>query len=116
MLKPVSKPKATRSALATQGVILNGEEVPNDSDTPDVGETGAAIAEKPKTPSKKKKSEKIKKIIEAAITPTKVACVTETQVTALDLQDLIVQQINKNATLIPDAAVYHTISASAILH
>lgn len=58
MLKPVSKPKATRSAFATQGVTLNGEEVPNVLDTPDVAETGAAIAEKPKTPSKKDKKRK----------------------------------------------------------
>lgn len=54
--------------------------------------------------------------IEAATTPTEVARATETQVTALALQDLIVQQIDENATLVPDVAVYHTISASAILH
>ena len=62
------------------------------------------------------RSEKIKRTIEATITLTKVARVTETQVTALVLQDLIVQQIDENATLVPDATVYHTISASAILH
>ncbi len=116
MLKPVSKAQATRSAFATQGVSLNGEEVPNTSNTPDVTETGAAVAEKPKTPSKKIRSEKIKMRIEAVITPTEVARATETQVTALALQDLIVQQIDKNATLVPDAAVYYTISASAIFH
>ncbi len=55
-------------------------------------------------------------IIRAAITPTEVARATETQVTALDLKDLIVQQINKNATPVADAAVYHTVSAIAILH
>lgn len=55
MLKPVSKPKTTRSAFATQGVTFNGKEVPNVSDTPDVR---AAIAEKPKTPSKKNKKRK----------------------------------------------------------
>ena len=60
--------------------------------------------------------EKIKMIIEAVITPTKATHATETQVTALALQDLIVQQIDENATPVPDAAVYHTISASAILH
>ncbi len=53
--------------------------------------------------------------IEAAITPTEVACATETQVTALTLQDLIVQQMDKNATPVPDAAVYHTISANTTL-
>ncbi len=61
-------------------------------------------------------TEKIKKTIEAAITPTKVAPPTETQVITLALQDLIVQQIDENANLVPDAAVYHTISASAILY
>ncbi len=53
MLKPVSKPKATRSAFAIQGVTLNGEKLPNVSDTPDVTETGAVIAGKPKTSLKK---------------------------------------------------------------
>ncbi len=61
MLKPVSKPKATRSAFAIQGVTLNREEVPNVSDTHDVTETGVAIAEKPKTPSKKNKDRKNQK-------------------------------------------------------
>ncbi len=61
MLKPVSKPKATRSAFAIQGVTLNGEEVPNVSGTPDVTETEAAIAGKPKTPSKKNKDRKNQK-------------------------------------------------------
>ncbi len=61
MLKPVSKPKATRSAFAIQRVTLNGEEVPNVSDTHDVTETGAAIAGKPKTPSKKNKERKNQK-------------------------------------------------------
>ena len=65
---------------------------------------------------RKIRTEKIKRTIEAAITPTKVARATETQVTALALQDLIVQQIDKNANPVPDAAVCHTISASAILH
>ena len=65
---------------------------------------------------RKIRSEKIKKTIEAAITQTKVADGTETQVTALALQFLIVQQIDKNATLIPDTTVHHTISASVILH
>ncbi len=60
--------------------------------------------------------EKIKKTIEGAITPTIVARTTETRVTALALQDMIVQQIYKNATSISDVAVYHTISANAILH
>ena len=54
--------------------------------------------------------------IEAAITPTKATHATETQVTALALQDLIVQQINENATPVPDAAVYYTILVNAILH
>ncbi len=61
ILKPVSKPKATRSAFVIQQVTLNGEEVPNVSDTPDVTETGAAIAGKPKTPSKKNKDRKNQK-------------------------------------------------------
>ncbi len=61
MLKPVSKPKATRSAFAIQGVFLNWEEVPNISDTPNVTETGAAIAGKPKSPSKKNKNRKNQK-------------------------------------------------------
>ncbi len=61
MLKPVSKPKATRSAFAIQGVTFNWEEMPNVSDTPKVTETGAAIAEKPKTPSKKNKNRKNQK-------------------------------------------------------
>ena len=54
--------------------------------------------------------------IEVAITPTEVAHAIETQVTALALKDLIVQQIDKHTTSVPDAAVYHTISASPILH
>ncbi len=57
-LNPVSKLKATRSAFATQEVTLNGEEVPNASDTPNVKKTGAAVAEKSKTPSKKSKKRK----------------------------------------------------------
>ena len=116
MLKQVSKPKANWSAFAIQGVILNWKEVPNVSDTPDVTETGAAIAGKPKSPSKKNKNQKMKKTIEAAITLTKVARATETQVTSFALQDLIVQQMDKNATSVPDAADCHTISATAILH
>ena len=58
MLKPVSKPQSTRPAFATQEVTLNWEEVANVSDNPDVTETGAAIAQKPKTSSKKKKKRK----------------------------------------------------------
>ncbi len=61
MLKPVSKPKATRSAFAIQGVTLNGKEVPNVSDTFEVTESGAAIAGKPKTPSKKNKDRRNQK-------------------------------------------------------
>ncbi len=53
--------------------------------------------------------------IEAATTPTEVARTIETQVTTPILQDLIVQQIDKSLTSILDAAVYYTISASAIL-
>ncbi len=64
---------------------------------------------------KKIRTEKIKRAIEAAITPTKLARSPKTQVTALALQDLIVQQIDKTAIPIMDAAVYHKISASAIL-
>lgn len=55
MLKPVSKPKTTRSAFATQKVMFNGKKVSNVLDTSDVTETRAAIAEKPKTPAKKNK-------------------------------------------------------------
>ena len=65
---------------------------------------------------RKIKTEKIKRTIEAARTLTKVARGIETQVTALALKNLIVQQINKNANPVPDAAVYHTISANAVLH
>ena len=54
--------------------------------------------------------------IEVAITTTEVANATETQVTVLAFQNLIVQQIGKNTTSVLDVAVYHTISASAILH
>ncbi len=61
MLKPISKPKATWSVFATQRITLNGEEVPNISDTLDVTETGAAVAEKPKIPSKKNKKRKNQK-------------------------------------------------------
>ncbi len=61
MLKPVSKPKATWSAFATQGVKLNRENVPNISDTSNVIETGAPIAEKPKTLSKTNKKRKNQK-------------------------------------------------------
>ncbi len=64
---------------------------------------------------RKIRTEKIKRTIEAVIAPTKVARKTETQVTALALQDLIVQKKDKNPTPIPDAAVYHTISATAIV-
>ncbi len=62
------------------------------------------------------RTEKIKRTIETAITPTKVARTTETQVTAFALKDLIVQQMDENANPVTDAAVCHTISASAILH
>ncbi len=65
---------------------------------------------------RKIRTEKIKKTIEAAIPPTKVARAKETQVTALVLQDLIVQQMDKNATLLLDATVHHTVSSSGILH
>lgn len=58
MLKLISKPKAIRSAFATQGVTLNREEVPNILDTPNVAEIRAAIAEILKTPSKKNKKRK----------------------------------------------------------
>lgn len=57
-LKPVSKPKATRSAFAAQGVTLNGEEAPDALDTPNTTETGAAISEKPNAQSKKKNKRK----------------------------------------------------------
>ena len=72
--------------------------------------------ESPRPHQRKISTEKIKKTIEAAITPTKVARATETQVTALALQDLIVRQIDENANPVLDGAVCHTISASAILH
>ena len=65
---------------------------------------------------RKIRCEKIKTIIKAVITPTKATHAIETQVTALALQDLIVQQIDKNTTPVPDAAVYHTISVDSILH
>lgn len=58
MLKPISKPKATGLAFATQEVILNREEVPNVLDTSDVIKIRVAIAEKPKTPKKKNKKQK----------------------------------------------------------
>ncbi len=58
MLKLVSKLRVTRSAFAIQGVALNWEEVPNVPQTPDITETGVAIAGKPKTPSKKNKNRK----------------------------------------------------------
>ena len=61
ILKPVRKPKATRSSSATQGVTLTKEEVPNVLDTSNVTETTAAIVEKPKTPSKKNKKRKNQK-------------------------------------------------------
>ncbi len=65
---------------------------------------------------RKIRTEKIKRTIKAAITPTKVARGIETQVTALALQEMIVQQIDGNMNLLPDVAVHHTISASAIFH
>ncbi len=65
---------------------------------------------------RKTRTEKIKMTIEATITPTKVVRATETQVTALAFQDLIVQQIDKNANPVSDTVVCNTISASAILH
>ena len=54
--------------------------------------------------------------IEAVITPTEVARARETQITALTFHDMIVQQMDKNPTSIPDAAVDHMISAFAIFH
>ena len=48
-------------------------------------------------------------MIEAVITPTEATHATNTQITALALQDLIVQQINDNAIPVPDVVVYHTI-------
>ncbi|MCJ1263357.1 hypothetical protein MMC22_003227 [Lobaria immixta] len=54
-LKPMSKPKATRSAFTARGVTLNGEEAPDVSDNPDATAVGAIIAEKPKTPPKRKR-------------------------------------------------------------
>lgn len=54
--------------------------------------------------------------IETVITLTKVAYAIETQVIALALQDLIVQQIEKNAIHIPNVVLYHIISINAILH
>ena len=61
MLKSVSKPQAIRSVFATQGVNLNTEMMSNILYTPDVTGTGAAIAEKPKTFSKKDKKWKNQK-------------------------------------------------------
>ncbi len=61
MLKPVSKPKATRLEFVTQGFAFNVENMPNVSNTPDIIETGGAIVEKPKTPSKKNKKRKNQK-------------------------------------------------------
>lgn len=58
MLKPISKPKATQSAFATQKITCNGEEVPNVLDTSNVTESGATIAEKPKILAKKNKKPK----------------------------------------------------------
>ena len=59
-LKPVSKPKATRSAFTARGVTLNGEEAPDVSDNPDATAAGSAIAEKPKAPSKRKRKSRNK--------------------------------------------------------
>lgn len=53
--------------------------------------------------------------IKVIIISTKVAYITEILVIALILYNLIIQQIDKNATLIPDATVYHTTSTSTIL-
>ena len=75
--------------------------------------TGADVANKPKSPQKKVRSKKIKIIIKAATTLSKLACTIETD--ALAFQDLIVQQMDKNGTLVLDAAVCYTISANAIL-
>ncbi len=74
------------------------------------------VLESQRPHQRKIRTEKIKRTIEAAITPTKVARGIETQVTALALQDLIVQQMDGNADPVPDAAVHHTISPSGILH
>ena len=57
MLKPVSKPKATQSAFASQEVTFNRRELLNVLDIFNVTETGFVIAEKPKTISKKKKEQ-----------------------------------------------------------
>ena len=58
MLKPVSKPKATQSAFATQKVMLNREKVLDVLDISNITETWAAIAEKAKTLAKKNKKRK----------------------------------------------------------
>ena len=58
MLKPISKPKVTQLAFATQKVILNGEKMPNILDTSYITEIGAAITKKPKNPTKENKKQK----------------------------------------------------------
>ena len=112
-LKSISKSKATRSAFASQGVILNGKKVSQPQPFPMSRKLELMLLKSSKTHQKKVRSEKIKTIIKVATTLTKVARAIETNTFAF--KDLIVQQIDKNATSVPGAAVCHTISANAIL-
>ena len=116
ILKPVSKPKATRSAFAIQGVSSLGKTCQMSQSLQMSQKLEPLLLESQRPNQRKIRTEKIISTIEAAITPTKVARATKTQRTALVFQDLIVQQIDKNANPVTDAAVYPTISASAILH
>ncbi len=115
MLKPVSKPKAPRSAFVVQGVTFNKENVPNVLDTPDVTETGAAIAGKLKIPSEKNKNWKNQKDNWGRNNSNQSSSCDRDSSNPSCSSGSIVQQRDKNANLVPDAAVYHTISASAIL-
>ena len=53
-LKPVNKPKATRSAFTAQDATLNGEEAPDASVTSDSAETTAGAAKQSKRSTKRK--------------------------------------------------------------
>ncbi len=116
IIKPVSKPKATRSAFATQELTSMGKSCQISQTLPMSKKLESLLLKSQRPHQRKTISEKIKKTIKTATTPIKVTNSAETQATTLTLQDLIVQQIDKNDTFLLDVAVHHTISASTILH
>lgn len=97
-------------------ITYNKKKIPNTLVTLNITKAKVIITETPKTLLKKIRSKQFKMTIKAITTLIKVLCTTKTYIIALIFQNLIIQQISKNTTLIPNMAVCQIILANVILY